>query len=155
GVNGGAIRPVATISGPDSGLNFLQGIAVDSKGKIYATNCPACLDGTGSDTVTVYAPGSSSDAKPIATISGPGTGLHGPQGVAVDSNGKIYVANGGDNTLTVYASGSNGDAKPVATISGPDTGLSGPASIALDSNGNIYVANFGFGSVTVYAPGSN
>jgi sugar lactone lactonase YvrE len=77
----GDVVPKAIISGPDTGLNSPQGIGVDSDGKIYVSNDGS--DNNGADTVTVYAPGSSGDAKPIATISGALTGLGKPGGLAV------------------------------------------------------------------------
>ncbi len=82
-------------------------------------------------------------------------GNNNPVGVAVDSNGKIYVANGNDS-ISVYAPGANADAAPLAQISGSKTGLFsqyGPQGIALDSAGRIYVTSGQ--SVLVFAPGSN
>ncbi len=77
----GDVAPKAIISGPHTGLNSPHGIGIDSDGKIYVSNDGS--DNEGVDTVTVYAPGSSGDAKPIATISGSLTGLGKPAGLAV------------------------------------------------------------------------
>ena len=47
-----------------------------------------------------------------------GTGLSYPQGIALDSSGKIYVADEGAVSVFVYPAGSNGNAAPSsATIS--------------------------------------
>jgi hypothetical protein len=86
--------------------------------------------------VTIYAAGRFGDVAPIATISGPHTGLNQPHGIGVDSDGKIYVSNdGSDNgeidTITVYSARSRGDARPIATISGSLTALDGPAGLAV------------------------
>ncbi len=59
--------------------------------------------------VTAYrAAGSDGDVAPAATIAGADTGLAGPDGLAVDSSGNIYVSNGyggpaGSGTVSVYA----------------------------------------------------
>ncbi|HEY1988031.1 MAG TPA: hypothetical protein VGG43_01065 [Acidimicrobiales bacterium] len=75
--------------------------------------------------VTEYAQGANGNAVPVATISGPHTGLNDPQDAALDSAGNLYVTNsGGANSgqsVTEYAARSSGDAVPVATISGDHT----------------------------------
>ncbi len=77
----GNVAPIKIISGSHTGLSQPHGIGIDSDGNIYVSNDGS--DNTGVDTVTVYAPGSSGDAKPIATISGALTGLGKPGGLAV------------------------------------------------------------------------
>jgi len=149
----GDTTPIATIGGPDTGLNNPFGIAVDSRGKIYVANF---FGGVGSGSVTVYSAGSNGNARPVAMIIGADTALDNPSGIAIDSAGKIYVANrGGGRTnassITVYAAGSSGNIRPIATIAGPDTGLDDPC-IAVDSNGKIYAGNSN-DSITVYLPG--
>ena len=111
----------------------------------------------------VYAPDSSGTLpqEPTATISGSNTGLVIPFGVAVDANGKIYVANaaccGSGGSVSVYAANPSGalNEAPLATITGSNTGLDIPVNIAVDAHGTIYVLNLrgggGSGSVTVYA----
>jgi DNA-binding beta-propeller fold protein YncE len=58
---------------------------------------------------------------PTSSISGVGTGLNGPSGVALDSTGKIYVANSGGTSITIYAASASGNATPAAPISGAAT----------------------------------
>ncbi len=146
------------------------GVAVDSTGNIYVANS-ASFNG-GPDTVTAFPPLASltgqpnyPDVTPYATISGAGTGLNSPGGIAVDSGGNLYVTNdgsvnGGADSVTVYAAGANGNAAPSATISGGATGLDVPFGVAIDSGGNLYVASDGSAdggadSVTVYPAGSS
>ncbi len=147
----GNVAPIATISGSDTGLETPIGIALDSSGKIYVADYSA-------KSVFVYsALGTSTgpvNEAPIATLSGSNTKLVFPFGIAVDSSGKIYVANRDAKSWLVYAAGSNGNVAPNATISGSSTKLDLPYGIAVDSSGKIYVADYGADSIFVYAAGS-
>jgi hypothetical protein len=135
-------------------------MAVDRHGYIYVTNqsfvrhCPpnCSCSPPGPGTITVYAPGSNGDVKPVSTISGPHTRLSLPYGIALDWSGNIYVLNHvagfgaeacffgsaapeasgvGIDTLNVritgpilvFAAGSSGDVAPIDAIGGPSTGL--------------------------------
>ena len=160
GSNGDA-APIAVIGGSNTGLIYPQGIAIDSSGKIYVAD----LLGR---SVLVYpqlgnSPGALNES-PITAISGSSTGLKHPEGIAVDSKGNIYVADGGNSSASppipasvfVYAAGSSGNVAPIATISGIKSGLNSPYGIALDSSGNIYVCDIGLetgiASVFIYPP---
>ena len=162
----GNAAPIATIGGINTGLSAPEGIALDSGGNVYVADCPACYGYSGIPSVFVYSAGSNGNAAASATISGDSTGLMSPQGIALDSRGKIYVADSGADNVFVYpALGSSTgllNEAPIATIGGYNTGLSYPQGIALDSSGKIYVADDGDGSpgdgtqsVFVYAAGSN
>lgn len=74
-------------------------------------------------------------------------GVHGPQGLAVDSKGQLYVSNVGSTTgsITVY---SPGKTKPHLSIPGP-----GYYGIAVDSKGDIF-ASFTGGTVSAFKPGA-
>jgi len=74
-------------------------------------------------------------------------GIVGPQGLAVDSKGALYVSNVGSTqgAITVY---SPGKSKPRLTI--PTTGYYG---IAVDSKGDIFATSVG-GAVYGYKPGA-
>jgi sugar lactone lactonase YvrE len=159
----GNVAPIQNISVP--GL-FSTNIAVSDNGQMYVTG--EYSNGSyHSDSVLVYAPGSTGSATPIQTINGPDTGLYNPSGIALDSHGNMYVSNyvafpgpSLSPSITVYAAGATGDAKPIRTITGSNTGLDYNYGIALDASGNIYVMNAEGGpaqngSVTVYRNKAN
>jgi hypothetical protein len=85
---------------------------------------------------------------PLATIGGANTLLQ-PIGIALDSTGRIYVANGvaGSNEgfVTMYAPNPIGalDETPLARIQGSATQLAQSYGIAVDAAGRIYVTNLG------------
>ncbi len=122
---------------------------------------PFYVANRGNNSITIYAAGDSCNATPARTISGSNTGLQGPNFIALDAAGQLYVSNE-QNTITVYAAGATGNATPMVTIAGSNTGLSVPSGIALDAAGRLYVANslncnidgcFD-ASITVYAAGA-
>ena len=158
--NGDVAPSSATISTiMTTGLGWPQGIALDSSGKLYVADDGPFGGGPGS--VFIYPAGSNANAAPTATISGSNTGLSYPQGIALDSSGKIYVADESAVSVFVYSAGSKGNVAPTATISGSDTDLETPEGVALDSSRNIYVADDGDDScdgtesVYAYSAGSN
>jgi hypothetical protein len=127
-----------------AGTSAPQGLGIDAKGDLYVAN-------SGNDTVTAYAPGSTS---PSTTYS---SGVGAPFDVKAGSDGTVYVANtsggpSGAGSVTEYAAGST---SPERTLT-----LSGyvATSLALDASGNLYVGWFGFSAFNViveeYAPGA-
>src|SRR6202167_5659988 len=171
----GNVPPLAVIGGSNTRLASPAAIALDAGGKIYVLNSAQYPKGS----ITVYPPLATGtgilNEAPVASIAGSKTLLDSPSGIAVDSDGNIYVANesGGPvvrherndrGRVTVYAAGSDGNVAPIATISGAATGLSYPIGIALDSSGNVYVGNAetanagsnpSSASITVYPAGKH
>jgi sugar lactone lactonase YvrE len=156
----GNVKPIAIISGPSTGIDNLEGIAVDTKGSIYVTN------NAGSGSILVFPAGSSGDVRPTAVIGPSKTNAVGA--LALDSRANVYVArlSGSERsrrqTIEIYRAGSSSADPPIATISGPKTGLADPnytiRGIAVDSNGNIYAVSGGGGrgqpdKVIVYTSG--
>ena len=138
----GNVAPIATISGSNTDLEHPVGITLD-RGNIYVSD--EGDDGPGDDApgdgtqrVFIYAAARSStrgeiNEAPIATIGGSNTGLIYPLDVAVDSSGKIYVADDGDDSsgdvrrgCRSMRRGAAATSPPFATISGSNTGLIGP-----------------------------
>ncbi len=163
----GNVTPTAKIA-TDNDIFAPTSVAIDPSGKIYVVNGNA--DRQVSNTVTIYAAGSNAATAPVATL-GSATNdkaeISSPFAVAVDKEGKVYVANQADGTnfsVTVYAAGSTGDVAPIAKISRSktkdNTGLNFPNALAIDAADKLYVLNeFGDtgkgGSITIYSPGAN
>jgi len=64
-----------------------------------------------------------------------------PQGLALDMEGNLYVANGSNGTVSEITLD--------GVVSNFATGFSNPAGLVFDGNGNLYVANSGNGTVSV------
>ncbi|ORV75559.1 serine/threonine-protein kinase PknD [Mycobacterium gastri] len=111
---------------PFTGLDFFSpgGVALDNAGSVYVTSqsmygrvVKLALE---SHTQTVL----------------PFTGLYQPQGLAVDANGTVYVADFNNRVVKLAA----GSSTPAVL---PFTGLNYPQGIAVDAAGNVYVADRG------------
>jgi hypothetical protein len=105
-----------------SGTDTPIGLAVDTKGSLYAANL-------GNNTVTIYPKGKNS---PSMTIS---TGLDEPYGIGVDSKGNVFVSNLGNNEITAYKAGAS---SPYETISFASEGQA--IGIGVDGKDNVWVA---------------
>lgn len=152
----GAGAPLTRIIGPSTSLNQPSGLATSpGAGVFWVANKT-------SNSLNEYPLGlgltGDNDIAPIARVRGSNTGLNGPDGIATDVFGNIYVANATANSVTIYSSSAIGNAVPMATISGALTTLNNPGSIAVDENGVIYVANgagSGTPSILEFAPVNN
>lgn len=150
--------PLAKIYGGKTALYGPNGIAVDSSHKLYVVNVRISSHPS---SINVYGPGQYGNVAPAGIISGSQTSLYLPNGIALDSSGNIYVADGrygsgcpgGD--IAVFAAGATGNVAPTQLITGYYTSLCNPNGIALDSERNIYVTDYDTDAVTVYAAGSS
>jgi len=125
----------AATAGPalSSKLNNPQQLAVDSSGNLYIaddnnntvdkvtpTGTLSIFAGTG--TAGTVTPGPASSSK-----------LSNPIGVAVDSNGNVFIGEQGNNEVDKVT--------PSGTLSVFKTGFSSPSDIAIDASNNLYVAD--------------
>jgi hypothetical protein len=131
----GPSAPARTVDfGPD-GLAWIYGVAVDSKGDIFASVCSGC--DVGASTIEEFAPGASGTAVPIKTINLTAGSLGqinagGP--VRVDGAGNIFtslaiwppgLALGPINVFYGFAPDATGDAVPIVQFAPPDGGTNG------------------------------
>src|SRR5271155_964552 len=119
-----------------SGLNGPYGIAVDIHGNLYIT-----VDGVagGGDEVIkeTLVPTPYGNAYKRSLL--PTSGLDHPYGVAVDTLGNVYIADGyHDQVVKETPSGSS---YTQSTL--PTSNLSLPTGIAVDAGGNVYIADTG------------
>ena len=79
------------------------------------------------------------DAPTASAVSTTGVTLSGPNGIAVDAAGNLYVANTtGNEVLKIDSSGT-----AIALATGASPAFSGPTGVAVDAHGNVYVADTG------------
>lgn len=72
------------------------------------------------------------DINPALTLT---DGLSGPQGLAFDKNGNLYVANGNDNNIAVFAQPIQNQQPYLLD------GITDPGGLTFDGNGNLYAAS--------------
>ena len=160
----GNAAPAKVISGSSTLLDRPGGVAVDSKGNIYATSFGAA--GNMSVSILVYSKDSAGNVAPSESIDGDCAVLTCPGAIALDASANIYVTNpgniaSGDESVAVFSHdtfvpGYTGQClTPAYNIFGPKTGIAQPFGIAVDSVGGIYVTNSEADSVLVFQTGDN
>jgi hypothetical protein len=124
-------------------LNQPIAAALDASGRVYVANFAATLGGVPS--IQVY-PADIGCAGPLSTLTGSNTQLQGPDGVAVDSAGFVYVSNT-PTSVALYAPLSAGtqNTAPVSVATLAVTASNGISNnvltVALDANGRVFVAS--------------
>ncbi len=129
----GNVPPSAVITGSQTQLTEVNGIAVNARGEIYVAD-------SDTDEIVGFRRGATGDAAPNVVIAGSNTLLQAPVGLSLDANGNLYV---GCRTPAVleFKAGSNGNVAPVRDITGSQTELGDANDPAVDPAGNIYVSN--------------
>jgi sugar lactone lactonase YvrE len=133
-------------------LNSPQGVAVDGAGNIFIADTgnhvirKVTTDGLIATIAGGGSPGYSGDGGPAVQAL-----LNGPQAVAVDSLGNLYIADTGNHAVrritptgTMLAVAGFGDAGYDANSEGAQAvlaRLNAPAGVAVDSGGNLYIAD--------------
>lgn len=148
-----AATPQYAIGGSNTQLNGPQYDAFDSSRRLYVTNYnPA----TQAASVNIYQQFATGSVLPFTTISGAGTLLDQPHGIALLSDGTFVVANTSPNgafanAILVFTPLSTTSTPSLSfNIAGNLTRLNSPAGVASDSNKQVFVANRGGGTITAY-----
>jgi hypothetical protein len=128
-----------------SGIGLVLGVVSAALVAMPTTALAASAPVFGTNWVTSQSGNSVTELSPTgavvgARIKGASTGLSGPQGVAADPAGNVFVANSAADSITEYANGASGNVAPIATISGSRTGLSGPTGLAI-SGSDVWVTD--------------
>jgi sugar lactone lactonase YvrE len=171
-IAGSALHP-GSADGPRSTSEFTEPglLAVDAAGNLFVADTgngsvrllkPATVDGATTWTV-------STPLKPMAghTDSAAGTPLFdGPDGVAVDGSGSVYVADTGNSTIRLLTPATAGDTttwtvSTIAGIAGTASAVEGglgtgtldrPEGVAVDAYGYAYVADTGNSTIRLLTP---
>ena len=129
-----------------SPLGFPQGIAVDAAGNVFftdiGTNLLLKIDGATGAVSTLAGGGALSYADAAASS----VYLHGPSGIAIESNGSVLFTEYSSNRVRRLSAGN------VRTVAGrvhiggdngpaTDATLNSPIDVAYDAQGNLYIAD--------------
>jgi uncharacterized delta-60 repeat protein len=146
---GGEQLWVRRYNGPGNGTDRAYAMAVDSQGNIYVTGGSEG-SGTDSDFATIKY-NSNGDELWVRRYNGPANSWDTAYGLAVDSQGNVYVTGEsyGDGTSGDYATikySPEGDELWVRRYNGPANDTDVGQFIAFDSQGNAYVTGTSIGS---------
>ena len=129
----GDARPLRTIQGRTTQMNWPTGIVVDEdRNLVYVAN-------DGGNSVLVFDGAASGDAAPVRVLHGPASMVSNPTGIFLDKkNNELWVTNFGNHTSAVYNPDANGDAAPIRVLRSappnqPVPGLGNPHPIAYDT----------------------
>ena len=129
----GDARPLRTIQGPRTRMNWPTGISLDEeRNEIFVAN-------DGGNSVLVFDGSAAGDAAPLRAIAGPRSLVSNPTGIFFDKkNHELWVTNFGNHTAGVYSPVANGDVAPLRVIRSaapeqPVPGLGNPHAIAYDT----------------------
>ena len=151
GASGNA-APVVDISGSSVPLNACGGMTLGKTGTIYATSFGSDPGGK-PQALAVWPAGANGNVAPQTVYSGSKTGLHGPNAVALDAAGHIYVAS--YTGIGVFGA-AGGNVAPLYSISGANTKLDNPAALAIDpATQHLLVASEIGNSIEVFAAGAH
>ena len=138
-------------AGSAARFNYPNSVAVDSGGTVYVADSvnntirKMVFSGT---TCTVSTLAGTPGVSGTSDGTGSNAQFNCPSGIAVDSNGKVYVADSGNNTIRVIAVGGGvttlaGNPGQFGNSDGTGAGaLFGyPMGVAVDGGGNVYVAD--------------
>jgi DNA-binding beta-propeller fold protein YncE len=127
-------KPLRTIQGPSTQLDFPMGMAVD------AVHNEIAVANNGDNSVLIFARKASGDVAPVRVIGGDRTGINRPMGIAIDTkNDEIWVSNFGDHTALAFPRSAGANIAPKRVIRSapegtPTPGFGNPQTVAYDGN---------------------
>ncbi len=145
--------PNATISGSNTTLGGMPGMAVAQNGLLYVSSESGLVG-----SILAFSPGIVGNVSPTKTISGPNTSYlfdDGVGGIAIGPDNTVYTPITTASVVLAFAPLANGNVAPSATIAGGLTSLDIPYGAAFDPTGTLYVSNVSNNAVTEYPAGSN
>ncbi|MGO9456110.1 MAG: IPT/TIG domain-containing protein, partial [Acidimicrobiales bacterium] len=146
---GGTKAPNVTVTANDP-----DGLAFTGAGDLWVASW------TG-NTLTEYKPTqltSSGNPTPAVTITSDAKtppSLDGPENVALDASGDLWVANSHSNTVVEYTPtqlAASGAPVPAVTITSKTTSLGYPRGLAFSSSGNLWVSSTSVSHLVEYTP---
>ncbi|MBZ5580784.1 MAG: hypothetical protein LAQ30_01025 [Acidobacteriia bacterium] len=158
----GGAPPAATSQAASVSIGQPRRVFVDSAGNVYFSSLNSVFKLSGGTTLTLVAgnsrAGFSGDRGPAVNAQ-----LNGPQGVAVDSAGNVYIADAMNNRVRVVSSAGiintfAGNGQPGAYSFLGDNGpaiqanLHLPSGVAVDGAGNVYIADTSNNSIRKVTP---
>jgi hypothetical protein len=147
----------AGVDGTGSEARFVNpsGIATDSAGNMYVADAGTIRQMTPGGVVTTLA----GPAWPTGSVDGTGSAARfgGPEGIAVDSGGNVYVADWSSTIRKISPGGvvttiAGGAGECFADGAGRDARFCQPTGVAADGAGNIYVADWGNNVIRKISP---
>jgi sugar lactone lactonase YvrE len=168
-VSTGAVTTLAGLAGNEGAadgtgsvarFNNPAGVAVDGSGNVYVTdtlnNTLRMVAASGLVSTLAGSPGTA------GSIDGTGSGalFQGPQGLAIDISGNLYVADTNNQTIRKLVP-STGAVTTLAGLAGNSGSVDGlgsaarfnfPSGVAVDWSGNVYVADTGNHTIRTISP---
>ena len=135
----------STIRTLASGFFEIQRVAVDGNGNVYFTNF--ATNSTNGEVWEIEVVGGVIPANP--TIRMLASGLNGISGIALDSNGNVFIAVDEQKSVCEIEA-VNGVIPANPTIRTLYNGFKAPTGVAVDASGNVYVADDAMNVNVVY-----
>ena len=129
----GDIKPLRTIQGAQTQINWPMGMDVDT------VHDEIAVANNGQNSILIFRRTDSGDAAPVRVIRGDRTGLNRPMAVAVDTkNDELWGANFGEHSAVVFPRTADGNVAPKRIIrnapaGAPTGGFGNPMAVAYDS----------------------